>query len=227
MESQWLPQNPCERVLPPTYRAPRKEVWAPEELRAFLAGAAEHTLYPLWTAAIATGCRLGELSALKWTDVDLAAGTIRIRANLQRVKGEWTYSTPKTRAGERTVSLPAAGLAALERQRAQQSEWRARAGDEWQDSGLVFTGLKGQPLQPSVVEHALARECERLGLPKVTPHGLRHLHASLLLDAGLPVPAVSARLGHARPSITMSIYAHKVGQSDRQAADALARALAK
>jgi len=222
---RWLPENPCDRVLPPTYRVPRKEVWTPEELRAFLDGAASHTLHPLWVVMVATGCRLGEMLALKWTDVDLPAGVVKVRGNLQRIRGAWVKSTPKTRAGERTITLPPEGLAALKIQRARLAEWRLKAGADWQDTGLVFTGLKGQPLQPSVVEHALARECERLGLPKVTPHGLRHLHASLLLDAGLPVPAVSARLGHARPSITMAIYAHKVGQDDRQAAEALARAL--
>ena len=224
---RWLPENPCDRVLPPSYAAPRKDVWDRQQLKTFLDGAAERTLSPLWVATIATGCRLGELMGLAWADVDLPAGVVKVRGNLQRIRGEWVKSTPKTQAGERTITLPAEGVTALKTQRARQAEWRLKAGADWQDTGLVFTGLKGQPLQPSVVEHALARECERLGLPKVTPHGLRHLHASLLLDAGLPVPVVSARLGHARPSITMSIYAHRVGQDDRQAAEALARALAR
>jgi len=222
---RWLAENPCDRVLKPTYQAPRKEVWDHDELRAFLEGAASHTLYPLWVTLLATGCRLGELLGLSWADVDLAPGAVKVRGNLQRIRGEWVKSTPKTQAGERTITLPAEGVTALKAQRARLAEWRLKAGADWQDGGLVFAGLHGQPLQPSVVEHALARECERLGLPKTTPHGLRHLHASLLLDAGLPVPLVSARLGHARPSITMSIYAHKVGQDDRRAADALARAL--
>jgi len=224
---RWLPENPCERMIPPRYSAPRKDVWDHDQLRAFLAGTDEHWLCPLWIATVATGCRLAELLGLKWADVDLTRGAIRVRSNLQRIDKKWVESTPKTQAGERTITLPPEGVAALKRQRAQQAEWRLEQGSEWQDTGLVFTGLQGQPLHQSVVHHGLRKTCERLRLPKLTPHGLRHLHASLLLDAGLPVPLVSARLGHARPSITMAIYAHKVGHDDQRAAEVLSKALAR
>jgi integrase len=73
----------------------------------------------------------------------------------------------------------------------------------------------------------MAREVVRLELPKLTPHGLRHVHANVLLDAGASVPAVSARLGHAKPSITLSVYGHRIGDDNRQAADAMARMMAR
>jgi integrase len=72
----------------------------------------------------------------------------------------------------------------------------------------------------------LRRLCVRLNLPAVTPHGLRHLHASLLLHEGLPVTAVSARMGHANPQITLRLYAHALPGQDAQAAEAMNRALA-
>ena len=90
----------------------------------------------------------------------------------------------------------------------------------------MFTGTQGNPLWPSTVQHALKRECARLGLLAVTPHGLRHLHASLLLHEGVPVTAVSARLGHANPAITLKVYAHALAGQDAQAAMAIGRALA-
>ena len=71
---RWLSDNPCERVLAPTYEPPRKEVWDRAQLRAFLDGTAEHTLYPLWVTMVATGCRLGEILGLKWANVDLTRG---------------------------------------------------------------------------------------------------------------------------------------------------------
>lgn len=223
---RWLGENPCYRVLPPRYAAARKDVWDRAQLRTFLDGIADRTLQPFWTVAVLSGCRLGELLGLRWEDIDLTTSAIRVRVNLQRIGREWVESAPKTKAGERTITLPPEGAAALKHQRALQAEWRLRAGTDWQETGLVFTGLKGQPLHHATASNALSTECRRLGLPKVTPHGLRHLHASILLDAGLPVPVVSARLGHAKPSITMSIYAHKVGRDDRQAVEALERVLA-
>lgn len=126
-----------------------------------------------------------------------------------------------------TVLLPPAVIDALQRQKAQQDAWREAAGARWRDSDFVFTSARrGAPLRHDVVQAALKRECARLGLPAVTPHGLRHLHASLLLNEGLPVTAVSARLGHANPAITLKVYAHALAGQDAQAAISIGRALA-
>jgi len=125
----------------------------------------------------------------------------------------------------RTIALPQEAQQALRRQKRMQAQLRLKAGPAWEGTGLVFTGERGQPLCQSTVQHALRRECERLGLPPMTPHGLRHLHASLLLEAGLPVPQVAQRLGHATPQVTMSVYAHALNRSDREAAEVLQRAI--
>ena len=90
---------------------------------------------------------------------------------------------------------------------------------------MVFMGERGGMLSHSTAQKAIRRECLRLGLHPVTPHGLRHLHASLLLAQGLPIPAVSQRLGHANSAITMSTYAHYLGRDDTQATEAIGRAL--
>ncbi len=222
---RWLSENPLDRVQRPAHRAARKAMWTQEQLQAFIEGSREHWLFPLWYTLLAGGCRVGELLALTWGDVDLNAGTLHIAKTLQRLAGQIAIGDPKTEAGERTIALPAEAVRVLKAQRGRQALQRIQAGDGWQnDHDLVFTGLAGQPLHVSTVEHALQRECRRLGLPHLTPHGLRHMHASLLLAEGLPVPAVSARLGHANPSITMTIYAHEVRGRD-QSAEVIGRAL--
>ena len=99
------------------------------------------------------------------------------------------------------------------------------AGDSWADTPFIFTGKTGKPLHRCVPEAALRRLCDRLSLPRITPHGLRHLHASLLIAEGVPITAVSARLGHANPQITLKIYAHALPGQDRMAAEAIGRAL--
>ena len=222
----WLPANPCERVVPPRYKAERKELWTAEELAAFLAGTQEHWLGPLWLLAVCSGCRIGELLALTWQDVDLSSGTVTINKAGQHIKGQWVVTTPKTKSGMRTVTLPPEGKAALKRQRVQQNQWRLKAGPDWTDTALVFSQRNGQPLHTSVAAHLLKKQCQRLGLPPLTPHGLRHLHASLLLREGLPLPEVSRRLGHANSAITGAIYAHAIGNDDTRAARAISKALA-
>jgi integrase len=90
---------------------------------------------------------------------------------------------------------------------------------------LVFANDHGGILHPSMVAHALRAACDRLELQRLTPHGLRHLSASLLLSQNVPLPNVSRRLGHANSGITARIYGHAV-VDDGLAADALTRALA-
>jgi integrase len=213
---RWLPENPCERVVRPTHQAERKALWSPNELRTFLDATYEHWLGPLWALLAYSGVRLGEALALTWADVDLATGRIVIAKTVQRIGGRWVVSEPKTRAGVRTVTLPPEAIEALRRQ----AERRLAAGG----GALVFAS-EGQPLHRATVAHAMRRECDRLGLPPVTPHGLRHLHASLLLAEGLPIPAVSQRLGHANSAITMAVYAHAIGKDDSAATQAIARAI--
>lgn len=222
----WLPTNPCDRVLKPAYKPTRKTLWTRAELDTFLEGTADHWLQPLWALLLGTGCRLGEALALRWDDIGLGVA-VTIEGTLHRLGGEWVVSDPKTPSATRTVILPPTVTDALQRQKAQQDAWQEAAGERWQGDGFVFTGETGKPLFASTVQHAMKRECERLGLPPVTPHGLRHLHASLLLGEGVPVTAVSARLGHANPNVTMQIYAHALSGQDGQAAQAIGRVLAE
>ena len=223
---RWLPENPCNRILPPQHRAARKDVWTPDELRTFLRGALNHRLYPLWLLLIGTGCRLGEALGLAWSGLDLERGTATIRDTLQRVAGKWVMGAPKTVAGERVLTLPPEIVGALKRQRAAQNERRLRVGPEWANTAdLVFTTEKGSPLHQAVVQRALRRTCQRLGVRPMSPHSLRHLHASLLLDQGLPLTAVSARLGHSTPAITAGVYAHAIRRKDDGAAGVISEVM--
>ncbi len=223
---RWLPDNPTDRVIKPKHQYKRMKIWNKDQLATFLAATEDHWLHPLWIVAIASGARISELVGLKWEDVDLVASTLRICRTLQRIGGQWVEGEPKTQAGRRTISLPPTAVEALKKQKAMTEERRLQAGPGWrEDHGLVFTGEVGGPLLASTPEHALRRLCRKLGLPPVTPHGLRHLSASLLLDQGVPVTAVSRRLGHADAGITMKIYAHAFSHQDDREAQALQEAL--
>ncbi len=222
----WLNANPCERIPPPRYRPKRRELWSLDELRRFLEGTCSHWLHPLWVFLAATGCRIGEALGLTWADVEWASGKVRIRWSLQFANGSWHLQEPKTRAGVRELLLPAEAMEALARQRQQQERWREKAGETWADAlGLVFTGRDGRPLWRKSIVRAMRQACQRLGLPPLSPHGLRHLHISLLLEAGLPLTQVARRAGHSSPYVTAMLYAHVIEPEDGRAAEAIAKAM--
>jgi integrase len=219
----WLGRNPCDHVLPPRYQAPRKKVWTAADTSRFLQGVAGDRYGPLFTFVALTGVRIGEALALRWEDVE--GETAIIRRTVTRLHGEWVVTAPKTGAGERTLALSPTVMVALRTETTRQNERRLRAGRNWQDRGLVFSSIRGGFVYRAEVARALRLACDRLGLRRLTPHGLRHLSASLLLAESVPLPNVSQRLGHANPAITARLYSHVV-RTDVQAADALERLLA-
>jgi len=221
----WLAASPCDKLDPPRYKPERKDVWTLAEMRRFLDGTRDHWLSPLWLCAIATGCRLGELLALTWDDVDWNAGTIAIDKSAQMIGGKRVTGTPKTASGNRTISVPPDALAKLRQHKIKQAAQRVALRERWQAGDFVFSSPRGNALRKTTVEAATRRECDRLGLPRQTPHQLRHLHASVLISRGLPVTDVSRRLGHATPAITMAIYAHALGDDDQAAANAIGHAM--
>jgi len=222
----WLAQNPCERVSPPAYRAPQPELPDAETLARLFRHclASDDDYAPLVGLGLATGLRLGEITALRWADVDLEAGRISVVRSGQRISGEWVETEPKTRAGRRAVLVGELGVRLLKRQKAVVARRKLQAGQAWQEHGLVFPATDGRPLSPDRVSAAVRRLCRQAGVPRLTFHQLRHGMASLCLKAGTPLPDGSQRLGHAHPGITSRIYAHALSDG-RQVAEAIERAL--
>ncbi|MFA5378695.1 MAG: site-specific integrase [Dehalococcoidia bacterium] len=201
----WVAQNPLQTVKAPRYVPKQKEMWSESEMQRFLQ--AESYLHPLYMLLIASGCRLGEALALTWEDI--GPDYIHITKTVQRVKGERVVSRPKTLAGTRKVAVPASVISLLEHR----------------DPVHVFIGEKGGLLECSSVQGNMRRTCRQLGITEMSPHGLRHMHASILLRDGLSIPQVSRRLGHADASITMKIYAHVLNENEDDAVKAIGDAI--
>lgn len=198
------------------------------QLRRLVSESKLHPLGPLVAVAATTGLRLGELLGLTWADVDLVAGTLAVRRSLARSWDGWALSEPKTARSRRTINLPAAAIAALERQHGLQAAARERVGSAWQDrAGLAFTDAVGRPLRPDDVNHAFHRLLEAAGLPHVPFHGLRHSAATAMLAGGVPLKVVSDQLGHSTITVTADRYAGVVPAQRREAASAIDRALAE
>jgi integrase len=185
-----------------------------------------HSLYSIAALALGTGMRRGELCGLVWGAVDLDAATVRVERSLEETKAGLRFKAPKTRHGRRVVSLPASVVDVLRQHRRQQLEQRLLLGlGRPGDGDLVFARPDGSPLSPDNLSRDWRRAVKSLKLPAVMFHALRHSHASALIAAGLDVVAVSRRIGHASPAITLRVYAHKFAASDAAAAEAIERAL--
>jgi integrase len=176
---------------------------------------------PLLLLAVATGARRGELLALRWADVDLDAGTVRIGRSLRRGEQGLRYKPPKTAAGTRTVGLGPAAVAALRRLRVEQAERRLAFGAAYHTAqDLVVCKADGAPLRPEYVSEAFRLLAARAGLPPaVHLHTLRHSAASFLAAAGVPASDIAAQLGHADGgALALRVYVHPLEENKRRAA---------
>ncbi len=125
-----------------------------DQASVFLKAAGEHRLESLFGVALACGLRLGEALGLKWEDVDLETGELRVRQQLQRDGKRLVLAELKTAKSRRTLALPKVCIEALKRHRTRQLEERLKAGPAWQETGLVFTtfakrGAEAASVRPS------------------------------------------------------------------------------
>lgn len=196
------------RVPRPTRKA--IAVLSTEEAQRLLDVAETHRLGAMVIIALTMGLRIGEVSGLTWADVDLDAGTLRVRQQVQALgKGLPAALAPlKTPNSRRTLALPTRVVTALQARRTAQLEERMRAGQRWQRGDLVFTTPLGGPLRPNAVRDMLRPLLKAAGARPVRFHALRHTCATTLLAAGVPLFDVSRVLGHASIQITADTYGH-------------------
>ena len=221
-------RNVASIVKPPKLEPTKATVLTAEQVADTLDRMKGHSLYPIVALAIGTGARRGEIAALRWMDIDLEAETIQIERSLEQTKGGIRGKAPKTRAGHRTVSLPAFAVEALRELRRQQRELRLATGaGKLPDDAPAFGNLEGDWPNPYSISDRWRDAVKNRKLPKVTFHALRHSHASALIAAGLNIVSISARLGHASPALTLGVYAHLFNNDDTKAAAAIDAAIMK
>ena len=199
--------NPAEGCALPRLEHREMKTLPVEQLQSFLREAKDSGVFELYYLELATGLRRGELLGLKWEDIDLERGDLRVKRQIARINGEVVEAPLKTKNAYRTLPLAADTIDVLEAQ-------RKKAGD----SPWVFPGPTGGPISPDSVLHMLHRVLKRAGLPRVRFHDLRHTFATLALQNGVDVKTVSGMLGHFSAWFTLDTYAHVTTASQRQAA---------
>jgi len=229
----WLAASPMHRVELRGGSASKADEVPTVEQVARLRTLADndHPALGLFVAlASVTGARRGELVALRWSAVNLDAGTLRISDNLTTADLKaGTVGTPKSRAGRRTVPLDPRTVEMLREHQAWQADEAKRQVVKLAADGYVLSYAHdtGKPAPGSSLTHAFRRICRALsdttGEPwDFHPHSLRHFAATQLVAAGVDPVTVAAYLGHEDPTTTLRLYSHAVPAKGQDAAAILA-----
>jgi len=225
VRDQLVGRNVAAAVKRPKVETGEARHLPPADVRRLLDAAEGSRYHPLLVLLAGTGLRRGEALALKWSDVDLEANTVRVRGTLSRVDGDLVVTRPKTEKSLRTVPIPASVRAMLKQHRKGQLHERVRAANVWTETGYVFTTETGQPCDPRNALRALTSASRKADLTAIGLHTLRHSYATVMLEAGTPLKVVSELLGHNSISVTGDIYGHVSDGAARAAVERLSDAL--
>ncbi|MCX6633996.1 MAG: site-specific integrase, partial [Acidobacteria bacterium] len=197
---------------------PEIQPFTPERARQFLESVRGDRLEALYSVGVAVGLRQGEVLGLGWPDIDMNVGSLTVTHTLQRINGKLQVVETKRDRSRRTITLPQVCLSALWAHRAQQEQERLRAGDQWKETGFVFTTTVGTPLDGPTVTHRFQKALKKAGLPRLRFHDLRHTCATLLLAQGVHPRVVMGILGHSQIAVTMNTYSHVIPAMQREVA---------
>jgi integrase len=192
----------------------------PEEVQKLIL-AADEPWATLLRLAVGTGLRRGELVALRWSDVDLEEGTIRVRAGLV-VSYDGVIEKPTKTDRVRVLSIGKSTVEALRVHRERADVLARLAGGRMARDAFVFASWRPgstESLRPDSVTQMFDRLRRQTGLHGYRFHALRHFHATQLVAAGVDVRTVAGRLGHASPAVTLSVYSAFLPVRDREAAE--------
>jgi integrase len=221
-----IPRNTTEAVTPPQVRKEEIRPLSAEQVKTLFEAVRGDRLAALYILAVHTGLRQGELLGLKWDDVDLEAGTLQVRRTLTTAKGGPALSSPKTKGSRRTVKLSPTALEALRSHLERQLIEIDRAGDLWDENGLIFVTESGTFLNRHyITTHRFKPLLKRSGLPQIRFHDLRHTCATLLLLKNVNPKVVSEMLGHSSIAITLDTYSHVLPNMQNEAAVAMEETL--
>lgn len=225
-----IPRSPAARVgLPRTVAKPVRvketETWTADEVDRFLEATASHRWSVAFRVSVLYGLRRSEMLALKWNNLDIEAGTLKIDESIVATRTGAEWSNAKNERSRRTIPIDEETMRAFVRRRAEQAAERLVAGSEWEDNDLIVATRVGRLVLPRSYDRALERFVESAELPRLTSHGLRHTAATHMVqqanDLG-ELRAIADILGHS-PEMLMNTYAHALPSSQLAVVDRIGR----
>ena len=223
VEQQVIVRNPAQALRKRLPKVERREMMTlSHDQSAQLLEAIKHTrIYWPVLIVLSTGMRRGEVFALRWKNVDLERGSLRIMESLEQTKAGIRFKAPKTDR-TRVVTLPAFATEQLRLLKRKQAEELLQLGTRQTGDTLVCARADGFPLQPQSLTHQFKRLISRIkNFPQVRFHDLRHTHATQLLLAGVHPKVAQERLGHATITTTLDLYSHVTETMQGDAAERL------
>ena len=214
--------NPAERAKPQKATKPKAKYYNDEQVADMLQCLKlEPLMYmTMIYLAIDIGLREGELTGLKWADINFDTCEININKQRHYITGYGNIEgRPKTDAGIRTVTASKTVISLLKEYKKQQKENRLKFGTAWQNGKYVFLHEDGSPISTQLPYKWFMKFLNRHNLPKITFHQLRHTNASLLISSGEDIVTVSGRLGHADKNVTLNTYSHIIRSKEAQVAN--------
>ena len=223
IEQQLLARNPADVFKKRLPKVERREMTAltTEQSQQILGAIRRNRVY--WPAllALAAGMRRGEILALRWGNVDLDRGILRVVESLEQTKAGLRFKAPKSEKA-RVVTLPAFGSDELRRLKREQAEELLRLGVRQSGATLLCARADGEPMPPRSLTHEFAKVAGRVKeVPRVRFHDLRHSHVTQLLVAGVHPKVAQERLGHSSISVTLDLYSHVTATMQEDAATKL------
>jgi len=203
-------RNITKAVDPPRPKRTRFTTLSIDDIPKFLEAARQTPYCVLFSTALGTGMRLGELLGLRWCDVDPGSGSLYVVQSLYKRRRVCQFIEPKSAHSRRQIALPSSLTLLLHQHGAKQEAQRILLGKPSNGDSLVFAYADGRPLDPGTVTHAFARLLKEAGLAHIRFHDLRHTHATLMLKSDVHPKIVSERLGHASVAFTLDTYSHVV-----------------
>jgi integrase len=227
VEQQLIARNPADvfkKRLPKVERRDLVTLTADQSAQLLEALSHSRVYWPV-LLALATGMRRGEILALRWKNVDLDGGTLRVVESLEQTKTSLRFKSPKS-GRHRAITLPGYAVAELRRLKREQAKALLSLGVRQSGDTLVCCRSDGEPHQPLSLTYEFARFSGRMkDLPRVRFHDLRHSHATQLLASGVHPKIASERLGHASVGITLDLYSHVTDTMQGEAAAKLDSAM--
>jgi integrase len=207
--------NPCNAIVLPKQIKKEIKVLTIEEQIKFLNTARNHRLGCSFVLALATGLRLGELLALKWSDIDFKNGTLHVKRSVSRVKefesktiskNKLVIQEPKTKSSKRVIPIPRNVLRELKEYKLTQNAEKLKLGSAYQDTDIIFSTEFGTIVNPRNFERTFYNTLKAAGLEHINFHALRHTYATRLLEANIHPKVAQELLGHSSISMTLDTY---------------------
>ena len=170
-----------------------------------------------------TGCRRGEIAGMKWSNIDLEAGVVKICVNIQYSPKTGLYETTPKNGKSREIILNGYPLLLLRKLKKEQMMKVFNKGVA--NTVYCFEGSKGGPMNPNAISNRLHNLGMKCGVPEFHPHMLRHTMATISISNGADITAISRKLGHSNVSTTLNIYSHATRESFRRNNEILANIL--